>query len=145
MRPLPQGWREIAQRVNAECNAFPYKAEPPGQDVWGDLSESDSDCDNYAISKFRALLRAGIPVERLRLAICILPRSSTGAQPEKHLVAVIDAPSDQHILSNNVTRLMVPADLVAKLWEQDIIQVLDEQEPESPAWMRRQWKPWEKQ
>lgn len=143
MRPLPASWRVTAEAINVEINKCAYKSDPPGKDEWDRMERGEGDCENYAMEKFIRLRAAGFPVERLRIATCIMGRRGPREPGELHAVLVIDAPSDQRILSNGVNWLMWHADMVARGWEREGIQVLDGKDPESPAWMRREWGKWE--
>ena len=141
MRLLPKNWREIAERINAEVNQCTYVADVPD---WGRMptDSKGGDCKNYGMEKFFRLLDAGFPVERLRLAICEIFIHAK-QQREQHLVLVIDAPHEQYVLSNSVSRLMTHPDLVLKGWQRKGIQKIDPENPESLTWMRREFGPWE--
>lgn len=111
MSALPENWREIAERVNAEVNTLPYKSDMNG-DVWDDIDKDGGDCDNYAIGKLRRLLAAGFPIERLRLATCRVGVTGPTQQGEAHAVLALDAPDDQYVLDNLSTGLLTHPALV---------------------------------
>ena len=99
MNPLPKDWRETAQRIQTEVNAFNYVADLPGEDKWGDIDEG-KDCDNFAIGKLNRLVKAGFPIERLKLATCYIGADGGRAQGEGHAVLVVAAKDDNYVLDN---------------------------------------------
>lgn len=132
---LPLNWREIAEHVNAEVNALPFKADVPGNDHWDALgvdTEAD-DCDGYAIGKLRRLLKAGFPIESLRLATCFVGGTGPHDRGEPHVVLVIDAPDDQYVLCNLHPELLTHPALVAGRYTRESIQ---------KAGGSREWTEW---
>jgi predicted transglutaminase-like cysteine proteinase len=56
---------DLLARVNAEVNALPYRADPDGQDTWGE----NQDCEEYVIAKLERLLAAGVPRGAMRMMV----------------------------------------------------------------------------
>lgn len=109
VNPLPEGWRDIAQAVQDEVNAFQYKADVPGTDDW----DSGQDCENYALGKLRRLVEAGFPIERLRLATCFVGGTGPANRGEAHCVLVLDAPDDHYVLDNRFAMPVLVSALIA--------------------------------
>ena len=76
------------KRINAEVNKVPYMRElredwrPVSMDIVGMINGAD--CDSYATAKMLALVKAGQPLNTLRLAIC---KTETGGE---HCVLLVD-------------------------------------------------------
>ena len=120
--PMPEGWFETMQRVNAEVNACDFKDDPPNDDQWGRMLDgTGQDCDNYAVEKAERLVAAGIPIQRLRLATCYMGADGGRKQGTGHAVLVVDGPHEQYVLSNGLPPMAYPA-FVASGWMRDRIQ-----------------------
>jgi predicted transglutaminase-like cysteine proteinase len=90
---------DLLSRVNAEVNLFPYATDYATfgcQDLWRRIGlMKRGDCDDYAMEKRFRLIEAGVPVEDLRLASCLV---ETG---ERHLVLLCtDEDGGDWILDN---------------------------------------------
>ncbi len=91
----------LLQRVNVSVNAAIKPASDaagPLGDVWT-LSPSKGDCDDYAVTKRRRLVAAGVPAAALRLAV------TKTAAGEGHAVLVVRTTSGDLILDNRIDRL----------------------------------------
>jgi len=124
MPGLPKNWRETAERVNADVNAIPYKADIPGVDDWADIGPDGGDCDNYAIGKLRRLLAAGFPIERLRLATCFVGGTGPRDRGEAHAVLVIDVPDDHYVLDNRFAVIVPVFHLIGNGYTLESIQAV---------------------
>lgn len=126
MNPLPPNWRKIAEQVNAEVNALPYKTDRERYGVaefWEVADASGGDCEDYALAKLRRLYRAGFPIERLRLATCYVEGEHIPRHLRGHAVLVIDAPDDFYVLDNRFPSGMVTVTaLIGRGYELDLIQ-----------------------
>jgi predicted transglutaminase-like cysteine proteinase len=115
---LPEGWREIAERVNTDVNALPQVPEKSG-DFWKRAGADGGDCEDLALAKLDRLLEAGFPIEALRLATCRVGWTKKG---EPHVVLAIDGPDDQWVLCNRFSFLLNHPHLVAAGYHKDAIQ-----------------------
>ena len=102
------GERDLIE-VNEECNAYPYKADPPGVDDWSELDPDGGDCDSYSISKLIRLYKRGWPIESLRLATCMVE----GTRVENHCVLVVVFDGNEYVLDNRQRGLQSLNDLDA--------------------------------
>lgn len=109
MSTLPQNWRAIAERVNAEVNALPSVPDEPGRDFWQVAGAEGGDCEDKALAKLERLLAVGFPIERLRLASCWIGRTGLAKPGEPHIVLAIDANDDQYVLDNLSNSIMPTA------------------------------------
>lgn len=89
----------VNRRVNA---AIRPKAEAPGRDVWR-IGGNSGDCEDYALTKRAALLKAGVASSRLRLAV------GTLANGEGHAVLVVATCCGELVLDNRTDRLLPPS------------------------------------
>ena len=83
--------------VNAECNAFPYKADAErygSPDFWAEADAGGSDCEDFALAKLHRLLDRGWHIDDLRLACCYV---ETG---EYHAVLEVATDDGPRILDN---------------------------------------------
>lgn len=118
MNALPMGWRAIAQQVQQDVNALPYVADPDrykSADFWEMIDAQGGDCEDYALGKLRRLAAAGFPIERLRLAVCIV--EPIGGIPDSlrgHAVLILDAPDDSYALDNRFVDMVPVFALIAK-------------------------------
>lgn len=118
MRPLPDDWRAIAEEVQVEVNALPYVADAERYktaDFWEEIDEKGGDCEDFALGKLRRLLTRGFPIERLRLAVCIVePIGRTPDSQRGHAVLVVDAQDDHYALDNRFTDVVPVLALIGK-------------------------------
>lgn len=124
MEPMPKGWREIANRVNAEVNALPYRSDPDRYgkaEFWERADKDGGDCEDYALAKLKRLLDEGFPLERLRLATCRVGWTDSQYQ-EGHAVLVIAAPDDNYALDNRFPSMMPVYALIANGYSLEGIQ-----------------------
>jgi predicted transglutaminase-like cysteine proteinase len=92
--------KEKVVKVNAFLNQIPYVKD---QDMWGEedrwsmpyefLATGAGDSEDFAIAKFYALWAAGIPVEKMTLAISLHPLID-----EEHVVLLVNLPGAEHPL-----------------------------------------------
>ena len=91
----------LLQRINAEVNILPYKADPADFDDWSPIDEKGGDCDSYAVAKLRRLVAAGVPVESLRLATCYVePSVGTTKDERYHAVLIVSTQAGDFMLDN---------------------------------------------
>lgn len=88
----------VNRQVNAEMTPT---AEADGADVWK-VGGKTGDCEDYALTKRAALLKAGVASSRLRLATGI---TSSG---EGHAVLVVTTDVGDLVLDNRTNALMPP-------------------------------------
>lgn len=129
------------ERVNVECNAFPYRSDPErfGKlDDWTPGDERGSDCESYAMAKFSALFKLGWPPQDLRIACCYIePAAAPRLEDRYHGVLVVHlSDGSERGLDNRF-----PDVLTLDEWERigylpDIIQMR--------KWPRivNDWEPW---
>lgn len=82
--------QQVNSRFNASIRAV---ADRPGQDRWS-LNPGSGDCEDYALSKRAALIRAGVPAGVLRIAVTKTRRG------EPHAVLVVKTSQGDYILDN---------------------------------------------
>jgi len=81
-------------RVNAQVNrSIRPKYDPSGQDVWT-TNASVGDCEDYVLTKRRALIKAGIPASSLRIAYVKTRRG------EDHAILVVKSNGRDIVLDN---------------------------------------------
>ena len=108
---------EIASRVNGDVNALvTYTPDPEKYqraEWWADALEAGGkgDCEDYAIAKWHECRIAGIPTDRLRLAVVGVddPRGD-------HCVLLIDAEDGQTWMADNRYPDLVPYQDVPYTW-----------------------------
>lgn len=87
--------------VQQFVNTQPYTSDPKlwgNADYWGSVSEflaKGGDCEDFALTKYRALIDAGFPASELRLAL--VEESFTG---EQHAVLVANYNGRRLVLDN---------------------------------------------
>lgn len=87
--------------VHQFVNTQPYTSDPKlwgSSDYWGSVTEflaKGGDCEDFALTKYRALIDAGYPASELRLAL--VEESFTG---EQHAVLVANYNGRRLILDN---------------------------------------------
>lgn len=101
---------DMLASINSRINKFPYVADPVAFDDWSPANEAGSDCDSYAVAKYRALIEAGFNAGPLRLATCHV---ETG---EYHAVLLADVAGETWVLDNRHPFPMRYADLPYK-WD----------------------------
>jgi predicted transglutaminase-like cysteine proteinase len=82
--------QQVNSRVNASIRAV---ADRPGVDRWS-LNPSSGDCEDFALSKRAALIRAGVPAGVLRIAVTKTRRG------EPHAVLVVKTSQGDYVLDN---------------------------------------------
>lgn len=109
-KPLAEKLRIINAMVNG---AIHYRSDLSlygKRDYWAgprdSLSRASGDCEDFAILKMTALLRAGVPANRLSLVV--LRDNRRGAF---HAVIAVLAPSGRFILDNNITGVVMDSSL----------------------------------
>ena len=87
------------QQVNAQVNrSIRPVAERRGEDRW-ELNPASGDCEDYALSKRAALIRAGLPAGVLRIGITKTRRG------EPHAVLVVKTSDGDFVLDNLTARI----------------------------------------
>ncbi len=82
------------KRVNAQVNrSIKPKYDPNGADVWT-VNASAGDCEDYVLTKRRALIKAGIPAGSLRIAYV---KTRKG---EDHAILVVKTNGKDLVLDN---------------------------------------------
>lgn len=97
MLTLDSGLWAMLNRVNRAVNRRPYRIDMDlyGQeDFWEAIGPKGGDCEDYALAKRAELLRLGLPLNALRLAVC---RTETG---EGHAVLTVDTDKGTYVLDN---------------------------------------------
>lgn len=110
VRLTPERLREIGsvnQRINASIRPTPDAPGPLG-DRWL-LSPTRGDCDDYAVTKRAALLKAGWPSRSLLLAAARLPDG------QDHLVLVVRTTSGD-LIADNLSQTVRPLATVRYQW-----------------------------
>jgi predicted transglutaminase-like cysteine proteinase len=88
-------------RVNAQVNRkIQPKYDPAGRDVWT-ANASAGDCEDYVLTKRRALIKAGIPAGSLRIAYVKTRRG------EDHAILVVKS-NGRDIVLDNLTGSIKP-------------------------------------
>ena len=103
----------IAERINRDVNArVTYKSDLEQFDTpeFWEMAGKYGDCEDYALAKRSALLRAGWPKDKLGLCVCY---TQSG---EGHCVLWVDTDKGSFILDNNYAFPMKPSELPYK-WE----------------------------
>jgi predicted transglutaminase-like cysteine proteinase len=80
-------------RVNSHVNSTIRPRNDSGADVWS-VNVSVGDCEDYALTKRRALINAGIPASSLRIAY-VKTRSGEG-----HAILVVKTKNGDYVLDN---------------------------------------------
>ena len=79
--------------VNAHVNRAIRPTNDTGADVWS-VNVSTGDCEDYALTKRRALINAGVPASSLRIAY-VKTRSGEG-----HAILVVKTSNGDYVLDN---------------------------------------------
>jgi len=82
--------QQVNSRVNASIRAV---ADRPGQDRWS-LNPASGDCEDFALSKRAALIRAGVPAGVLRIGVTKTRRG------EPHAVLIVRTSQGDYVLDN---------------------------------------------
>jgi predicted transglutaminase-like cysteine proteinase len=93
--------RTMIAHINRSINLAIKPSDGRWSSVLDILKSGSGDCRDYAIAKYAALLKAGVPPDRLRLIIV----HKTGS-PEYHMVAGVFE-DGQWLLLDNLTMLLV--------------------------------------
>lgn len=105
-------WTSTARRAVAEVNRRVNREITPVNDVtdtW-DVDVTAGDCEDYALTKRRALLAMGIPTSALRIATAITP-NGVG-----HAVLVVSTTKGDFVLDNRDSEL--------RLWRETDLRFL---------------------
>jgi predicted transglutaminase-like cysteine proteinase len=98
---------EKVRGVNNFFNQWPYKRDPEAwgvEDYWAtprEFIQKSGDCEDYAVTKFYALLNLGVPKEQMRIAAV-----KDGIRGLGHAVLVVFMDDDAYIL-DNLTNLVL--------------------------------------
>jgi predicted transglutaminase-like cysteine proteinase len=98
---------EKVRGVNNFFNQWPYKRDPEAwgvEDYWAtprEFIQKSGDCEDYAVTKFYALLNLGVPKEQMRIAAVKDEIRGLG-----HAVLVVFMDDDAYIL-DNLTNLVL--------------------------------------
>lgn len=103
----------LVKETNRTVNKFKYKKDQDlynTEDYWTSHIEkfNAGDCDDYALSKRRMLMAAGVPYQCLFPTVCI-------AGGEGHLVLVVRTNKNDYLLDNN-EKNVVPVSKVNYEW-----------------------------
>ena len=92
MTPLAAINRQYNRQINYVADADRYRTA----EFWTP-AESLGDCEDYALAKLHACLKAGYPLASLRLATCwAIP----GDPDSYHAVLVVEQGGEQYVLDN---------------------------------------------
>jgi predicted transglutaminase-like cysteine proteinase len=81
------------KRVNSRVNSSIHPRNDNGADVWS-VNVSSGDCEDFALTKRRALIKAGLPPSSLRIAY-VKTRSGEG-----HAILVVKTSNGDYVLDN---------------------------------------------
>lgn len=88
----------VIERVNSQVNRAIRPRNDSGGDVWS-IGASSGDCEDYVLSKRRALINAGLPPSALRIAY-------VKAQGIDHAVLVIKTDGADLVLDNLASNIV---------------------------------------
>lgn len=88
----------VIERVNSQVNRAIRPRNDSGGDVWT-IGASSGDCEDYVLSKRRALINAGLPPSALRIAY-------VKAQGIDHAVLVIKTDGADLVLDNLASNIV---------------------------------------
>jgi len=110
--------RSVLQRINNEVNArIKPKMDAVGADTW-EAAPVYGDCEDYALTKRRDLIKAGWPAHTLRIATA---RTFDG---EGHAVLIVTTAQGDLVLDNRSN--------VIKQWNHTDLRFLKVQSPNNP-------------
>jgi predicted transglutaminase-like cysteine proteinase len=98
---------EKVRGINNFFNQWPYKLDPEAwgvEDYWATPREflrKSGDCEDYAVTKFYALLNLGVPKEQMRIAAV-----KDGIRGLGHAVLIVFMDDDAYLL-DNLTNLVL--------------------------------------
>lgn len=81
------------KQVNRQVNGSIRPRNDAGADVWS-VNVSSGDCEDFALTKRRALIKAGLPASSLRIAY-VKTRSGEG-----HAILVVKTSNGDYVLDN---------------------------------------------
>lgn len=120
--PLTAQSFQLLTRVNRETNAA-IKPEDDVQhygpaDYWTIVTDGFGDCEDFALTKRKALIDAGLPVAALRLAIVLTPNK------ERHAILTVATDRGDFVM-DNFSNQVLPWTAVGYTW-------LSRQDPKLP-------------
>lgn len=90
-------WQQI-QHVNTNVNAAIWPQDDEAHygraEYWTIPTDGYGDCDDYALTKRKALIEAGVPIRALRIAIVLTPHNG------RHAVLVVATNNGDFLLDN---------------------------------------------
>jgi len=103
----------LLTKVNSEINKYPYKTDKVRHkelDYWSALLDihKSGDCDDYALTKRKKLIEAGISHEALIPVVCNVDR-------EGHMVLVVRTDKRDLVL-DNIQKRVVPVSNLNYQW-----------------------------
>jgi predicted transglutaminase-like cysteine proteinase len=103
----------LLDKINREINKFPYRTDISKHDqldYWTALIDQHrtGDCDDYALTKRKKLIEAGVPYECLIPTIC-------NVGTEGHLVLIVRT-DQQDLMLDNIESGVVPVRRVNYQW-----------------------------
>lgn len=99
--------RRLAEKVNRRINRKPTISDRRlhgREEHWAPLTARGGDCEDFALTKMRDLIAAGVPGRQLRIAT-VLDR-----QRQPHAVLVLSHGGDDLVLDNLTNRVLSWAD-----------------------------------
>jgi predicted transglutaminase-like cysteine proteinase len=93
-----QNWIALAG-VNWSINRTMQPVYDKGGDIWS-VGGKSGDCEDFALTKRRELIRQGIPSSALRIAVALTPEG------EGHAVLVARTTAGDFVLDNRTNRLL---------------------------------------
>jgi predicted transglutaminase-like cysteine proteinase len=104
---------KLLDQTNKKFNKFKYKTDKDlhnTEDYWTAQIEkfNAGDCDDYALSKRKSLMLAGVPYQCLFPTVCL-------AGGEGHLVLVIRTNKNDYVL-DNIEKKVIPVTNVDYKW-----------------------------
>lgn len=94
---LTEALLSTIERVNTQVNRSIRPQDDRGGDVWT-VGASSGDCEDYVLSKRRALINAGVPASSLRIA-------HVKAQGVDHAILVVKTDASDLVLDNLVSNV----------------------------------------
>ncbi|WP_449397229.1 transglutaminase-like cysteine peptidase [Devosia riboflavina] len=95
---LTESLLSTIETVNSQVNRAIRPQDDPGGDVWT-VGASSGDCEDYVLSKRRALINAGLPPSSLRIA-------HVKAQGVDHAILVVKTDVSDLVLDNLVSSVI---------------------------------------
>jgi predicted transglutaminase-like cysteine proteinase len=102
---------KVNSTVNSSVRPLPDREHYGRSEYWTLSSDGYGDCEDYALTKRKDLIAAGLPLSALRMAVVVTPKR------ERHAVLLVETDKGEFVL-DNLRSAILPWQVTGYRWVQ---------------------------